>query len=266
LSSSSSCTIQEGPGQPIAVGPAAYPGGSAFGGQGGPIQAGCSFNATQLQGPPGSVFQVACPPGCMTGAGLWGTDIYTADSGICIAAIHAGALSPDGGVVAVRLEMGQPAYRGSPRNGLSSNDYGGFNASFTVAPAGAQPAAPPQGYPAPPQGYAAAPPPAPAAPQAIQAGCSFNSTLIKDAPGTAHLVSCPPGCMATGGVWGTDIYTGDSAICKAGIHAGLINDGGGYVVVVLDGPQPAFRGSSRNQVQSFDYGHFSSSYRLQPAQ
>jgi hypothetical protein len=76
-------------------------------------------------------------------------------------------------------------------------------------------------------------------------------------------VSCPPGCAATGGLWGTDRYTGDSSICKAAIHAGIITNQGGYVVVILDGPQPAFRGSSRNQVQSFDYGNYSSSFTLQ---
>ena len=262
LSTLGGCTIQEMPGQPIAVGPAAYPGGVA----GGPIQAGCSFDSTQLQGGPGAVFQVACPPGCTTGAGLWGTDLYTGDSGICMAGIHAGAISPNGGVVLVRLEMGQPAYRGSPRNGLTSHDYGSYRRSFTVAPAGGQPppgAAPPVAYPVG-QPIAAAP----AAPQAaaIQAGCSFNSTEIKDALGTPHLISCPPGCSATGGLWGTDLYTGDSAICKAAIHAGIVSDGGGYVVVILGGPQPAFRGSVRNQVRSGDYGSYRSSYTLQPAQ
>jgi hypothetical protein len=246
----SSCTIQEMGGQPVAIGPSGYP-------PAGPIQAGCSFNSTQLQGGPGSVFQVACPPGCITGAGLWGTDIYTADSGICRAGIHAGAISPDGGVVLVRLEPGQPAYRGSPRNGTTSGDYGAYHGSFTVAPAGGQPGAPP------PQAAA----PQAAAPQAaaIQAGCSFNSIQITDAPGTMHLVSCPPGCSAQGGLWGTDIYTGDSAICKAGIHSGIISDGGGYVVVTLDGPQPAFRGSVRNQIRSGDYGSYSTSFRVQPA-
>jgi hypothetical protein len=259
LGSFGGCTIQEMGGQPVAVGPGGYQPPP------GPIQAGCSYNATQLQGDPGAVFQIACPPGCTTG-GLWGTDIYTADSGLCHAAIHAGAMSPDGGVVVVRIEPGQPAYRGSPRNGVTSWDYGAYGRSFTVGAAAGPPV---MGQPAPGQpaaqwaGQPPATPAPPAAPQAIEAGCSYNSTQISDALGTAHLISCPPGCAASGGLWGTDVYTGDSAICKAAIHAGIISNNGGYVVVVLDGPRPAFRGSVRNQVTSGDYGNYSSSYRLQ---
>ena len=46
------------------------------------------------------------------------------------AAIHAGAASPSGGVVTVRLEPGRPAYRGSTRNGVVSGDFGSYPASF----------------------------------------------------------------------------------------------------------------------------------------
>ncbi len=261
----SSCTLQ-GP-QPIAVGPAAYPPGQpggGFGGPAGPVQAGCTLNSNELQGAPGQTFQLACPPGCAAAGGLWGTDIYTGDSAVCHAGIHAGAISPDGGVLWVRIEQGQPAYRGSARNGVESHDYGSYGSSFTVAPANGQPAAaaPPPGQPVA-AGYYAQPPQQPAAPQAIDAGCSFGSRDIKDVPGSSHLVSCPPGCADTGGLWGTDRYTGDSSICKAAIHSGFITNEGGNVVVILDGPQQAFRGSTRNKVQSHDYGSYSSSFRLQ---
>src|SRR5262245_57681654 len=74
---------------------------------GSPIEAGCSYNGTQLPGDVGGVFQVACPPGCEAQGGLWGSDVYTADSGICRAGIHAGLISPGGGVVAFRLEPGR---------------------------------------------------------------------------------------------------------------------------------------------------------------
>ncbi len=235
----------------IAVGPAA--GGAPMAGSTGPIEAGCSYNATQL--PPssdGAVFQVACPAGCEATGGLWGTDVYTADSAICKAGIHAGAISPGGGVVSVQLQPGRPAYRGSPRYGIQSNDYGAYNRSYAVmtnaAPGGA------------PATVAAA---APAAPQMIEAGCSFNSTQIVGAPGTYAVVSCPAGCAQTGGLWGTDVYTGDSAICKAAVHAGVISDAGGPVGVVLDPGRPAYRGTARHGVTSNDYGPYGSSFRVQ---
>jgi hypothetical protein len=171
-----------------------------------------------------------------------------------VAAIHAGATSAAGGVVNVRLEPGRPAYRGSMRNGINSYDYGTYAKSYTFLG--------PQGQPL----QASMSVPAGAAPQAaqpIEAGCSFNATQIQDAPGTAHLVACPPNCARSGGLWGTDTYTGDSGICRAAIHAGLLGNQGGMVVVILDVGRPAFRGSTRNGEQSSDYGSYGSSFHLQ---
>jgi hypothetical protein len=213
---------------------------------GGPIEAGCSFNATQLQGDPGATFQVACPPGCEQTGGLWGTDVYTADSGICRAGIHAGAITSGGGVVVVQIHPGRPAYRGSARYNVTSSDYGHYGRSYAIIMPAGQP-----------------PPAASAPPQVIEAGCGFNATQIQAAVGTAHMVSCPAGCANTGGLWGTDVYTGDSGICRAAIHAGLISAGGGPVVVVLDVGRPAYRGSVRYGIQSNDYGSYGSSFRLQ---
>ena len=217
---------------------------------GGPIEAGCSFNGTELRGDPGAVFQISCPPGCATsGRGLWGSDIYTADSAICSAGIHAGAISPNGGVVTVRIEPGRPAYRGSARNGLSSGDYGSYPRSYVVLL---------------PEGARATTVAASAAPQVIEAGCSFNATQIADQLGSVHVISCPPGCGDAGGLWGSDVYTADSAICRAGIHAGLVSrERGGSVRIVLEPGRPAYRGSVRNGVRSGDYGSYPKSFRFQ---
>ncbi len=213
---------------------------------GGLIEAGCSFNATQLQGDPGATFQVSCPPGCEQTGGLWGTDVYTADSGICRAGIHAGAILSGGGVVVVQIQPGRPAYRGSPRYNVTSSDYGSYDRSFAVILPAGQPA-----------------PAAVAPPQAIEAGCGFNATQIQAAQGTAHLVACPAGCAHSGGLWGSDMYTADSGICRAAIHAGIVSANGGYVWVFLEAGQPAYRGSVRNGIQSSDYGSYRSSFRLQ---
>ena len=147
----------------------------------------------------------------------------------------------------MRLEPGRPAYRGSVRNGMQSGDYGYYGKSFTLGPSGQAAGGPP----APPPGYAAPPPPA----QAIEAGCNFNAGQLRGEIGSSHLVNCPPGCSKTGaGLWGSDAYTADSGVCRAAIHAGLITDAGGNVVVTLDPGRPAYRGSVRNSVRSGDYG------------
>lgn len=77
---------------------------------------------------------VRCPLGCSNSnsASIWGTDIYTDDSAICIAAIHAGVLTAEGGVVKVILQDGQSSYTGSERNGVSTSDYGSWGASFSL--------------------------------------------------------------------------------------------------------------------------------------
>jgi hypothetical protein len=219
---------------------------------------GCSFNATQLPpGPVGTVYRVVCPSDCEANGGLWGTDIYTADSVICRAGIHAGAISAGGGVVTVQTQPGRLAYRGSARNGVASSDYGNYGSSYAVVLAGGPAAA---GSP-----VAAAPPPPsglrPAGP-VIEAGCSYNAAQIQDPIGSTHLVSCPPGCGASGGLWGTDVYTADSGICRAAIHAGILTDNGGTVAVTLDSGRPAYRGSVRNGIQSSDYGAWGKSFQL----
>jgi hypothetical protein len=268
LLSSSACFV-EPTAPPSAMGPPPQGGfGPVAGGPqqgGGVIEAGCSYNGTQLPGDVGAEFQVACPAGCEASGGLWGTDVYTADSGICRAAIHAGLISPAGGVVAIRLEPGRPAYRGSTRNGVQSSDYGTYGKSYVLGPGGGQQAAAPPPAQVPPPGYGQAAPAAyvPPPAQAIEAGCSFNAGQIRGEIGTSALVNCPPGCSNSGGLWGTDAYTADSGICRAAIHAGLITDAGGNVVVTLDPGRPAYRGSVRNGTRSSDYGSYAKSFHLQ---
>lgn len=62
---------------------------------------------------------------------VWGTDIYTADSPLAAAAVHAGAIKArQTGVVKVRLIPPPPAFAGSTRNGVTSQDFGPFPEAF----------------------------------------------------------------------------------------------------------------------------------------
>ncbi|WP_346729629.1 LCCL domain-containing protein [Corallococcus exiguus] len=45
---------------------------------------------------------------------MWGTDLYTDDSSVCVAAVHAGAITTAGGTVVVTISRGRPATR-APR-------------------------------------------------------------------------------------------------------------------------------------------------------
>jgi hypothetical protein len=62
---------------------------------------------------------------------VWGTDIYTADSSVCTAAVHAGKITlAQGGVVTFQMRPGQAEYVGSTRNGITSEDWDEWDGSF----------------------------------------------------------------------------------------------------------------------------------------
>jgi len=68
-----------------------------------------------------------------SGGPVWGTDIYTTDTRLSTAAIHAGALKEgETGVVRVKIAAGQPSYAGSARNGITSSMYGAYGGSYEI--------------------------------------------------------------------------------------------------------------------------------------
>lgn len=79
---------------------------------------------------PGQRYSCNCPSGGGF-ASVWGSDIYTDDSSICLAAVHAGLITPQaGGTVVIELRPGQQSYTGSTRNGVSTKNYGNWERSF----------------------------------------------------------------------------------------------------------------------------------------
>ena len=68
---------------------------------------------------------------------------------------------------------------------------------------------------------------------------------------------------AQGPCWGTDVYTGDSSIAVAAVHAGVVRAGASAIVKVESvAPPPDFKGSARHGVTSHDFGRYGSAYRL----
>jgi hypothetical protein len=69
--------------------------------------------------------------------------------------------------------------------------------------------------------------------------------------------------VAEGPVWGTDIYTGDSALAVAAVHAGAVKAGEtGIIKVTVVAPLPQYQGSVRNGVTSHEFGRFGTAYRV----
>lgn len=80
----------------------------------------------------GRIYKFLCPENGVAGA-IWGSDVYTQDSSICTAAVHAGAINLDsGGVVTIEFRPGRLTYGSTERNGIKSNTYGEYAHSFVV--------------------------------------------------------------------------------------------------------------------------------------
>jgi len=60
---------------------------------------------------------------------IWGTDVYTLDSHLAAAAVHAGIVKPgETGTVRVRIVQSPPQFAASFRNGVTTTAYNVFNA------------------------------------------------------------------------------------------------------------------------------------------
>jgi LCCL domain len=89
-----------------------------------------SYSPQEHRGNVGQRYAYTCPQGGTPGR-VWGTDVYTDDSSLCTAAVHAGQITlAGGGTVVIEMLAGQGAYAGSTRNGVTTLEYGGWPGSF----------------------------------------------------------------------------------------------------------------------------------------
>ncbi|MFO0805802.1 MAG: LCCL domain-containing protein [Gemmataceae bacterium] len=73
------------------------------------------------------VFTVTAPQMNGQAPSVWGTDVYTLDSNLAGAALHAGQVQAgQTGVVRVRVVASPPQYTGSVRNGVTSAPYASY--------------------------------------------------------------------------------------------------------------------------------------------
>jgi hypothetical protein len=64
---------------------------------------------------------------------VWGTDVYTVESPMAVAAVHAGVLrAGEKRFVKVTILPGQDHYEGSTQNGVTTHDFGPTPACFRV--------------------------------------------------------------------------------------------------------------------------------------
>ena len=170
--------------------------------------------ATSLNGKDGQTFTLACAPGG-TGFAVWGSDIYTADSSICTAAVHSGLIKyQQGGSVTIEVRPGRPIYGCSERNGVTSSCYGSWAQSFVFKTPNTA---------------------AVVRDAEDQTAILWNTSagMVSFEIGKTYKFKCPAGGTESS-VWGTDTYTSDSSICNAAVHAGkFTRESGGSVTIEL---------------------------------
>ena len=88
--------------------------------------------ASGFKGEAGKTYTFQCPAEG-TEHGVYGSDIYTQDSSICTAAVHAGLFSlAQGGIVTIEYRPGRLTYGSTVRNGIKSRTWGEYPRSFVV--------------------------------------------------------------------------------------------------------------------------------------
>jgi hypothetical protein len=219
---------------------------------------------TGFRGDVGKTVRVQVTGSVDTTRGLWGTEVYTDDSNLGVAAVHAGLLKPgQKGVAVVRILPGQSQYQGSTKNGLRSNSFRNYPGSYSFE--GIENVEPwsmavveDVGTPVeilPGQFILATglsfgnSYPGPIRPLRENIGESFEIAVIGH---TDRLI------------WGDGIYTDDSDPGTAAVHAGLLKSGqeGRVRITILPG-QTSYEGTRRNGVESRPYGSFGGSYRIE---
>jgi hypothetical protein len=86
-----------------------------------------------FRGDPGSIFMVNCPSDCINNtATVIGIGLYSLDSSICRAAIHAGVINNEGGNVVLVKTYGQKKYYATQLKSVNSLESNYLKASFFI--------------------------------------------------------------------------------------------------------------------------------------
>lgn len=167
---------------------------------------------------------------------VWGTGLYTDDTALEGAAVHAGVLrSGQTGEVHVTVLPGQASYGGSRKNGIDSLSAGPSGGSYRFG-------------------------------SGADTNMARPTSIASFRGRTGESITIPVVGAASGSVWGSDIYTDDSSLAAAAVHAGLLRVGEfGFVRVSMLPGEAAYLGMLRNGVTSQNYGSFQGSFRLTAA-
>ena len=204
-------------------------------------RSGWETTASELGNEDGKTFTFNCTSNGSAHS-VWGSDIYTADSSICTAGVHAGLVTFErGGSVTIELRPGRPFYGTSERNGVTTSVYGPYGRSFVFKSENAG------------SGNNEAE-------DVIPILWNTSTSMLTYEAGKLYKFKCP-GAGKPNNIWGTDVYTADSSICTAAVHVGILKfEPGGLVTIELRPGEKSYEGTTKNGVTSRGYGDYAHSF------
>uniref|UniRef100_A0A673X6R9 Cysteine-rich secretory protein LCCL domain containing 1b n=1 Tax=Salmo trutta TaxID=8032 RepID=A0A673X6R9_SALTR len=167
-----------------------------------------------------------CPPGCLSSPGkVIGTAYYDMQSSVCGAGLHAGIIDNDGGWLDVTRHGRKPHFTKSYKNGIHNAcifQMTLWHLCFSVKAVPCE--------------------------TTVARFCPYKRPA-RHCP----RLYCPRNCLheTRARVIGTQYYSDKSSICRAAIHAGVIqNDSGGYLDVQPVDKRRQYSGSYQNGISS----------------
>ena len=208
------------------------------------------LNMKEYKGNNGSVytFQVTGK----TSGRIWGgsDNIYTDDSEIATAVVHAGVLSAgQSGTVRIKILSGRSSYPSLSRNGVKSIQYGSWDGSYQILGGNASSSSSSYSQNTPTPSNARVAP--------------LNMKGYRGNNGNVYTFQVTG--KTSGRIWGgsDNVYTDDSEIATAAVHAGLVSPGSTAIIKVTILPgRSSYPSLSRNGVKSIQYGSWDGSYKL----
>lgn len=232
--------------------------------------------------------------GSSSGGGVWGSGIYTIDSSLSVAAVHAGRLTAgQQGTVYLKLVTSLPNYTASTANGVTTSSYGPYGSAayqFVDPPSNTSDPSSVQDSKLIPSSSAGIQLLGTGLASASQANTqnlfdgNFKTEYTDKITGQIQTVKLSDnivspisanldnfgnigkiytanirGSSSGGGVWGSGTYTIDSSLSVAAVHAGKLTAGQqGTIYIKLVPSLPNYTASSANGVTTFSYGPYGS--------
>ena len=93
-----------------------------------------------------------------------------------------------------------------------------------------------------------------------------DSPVFRGDRGSIFLVNCPAKCLNSQGiVYGTNIYSTQSSICRAAIHAGILTDDGGLALLINQLPNKIYNPSENQLLLSMALNDGSKAFSISKA-